>query len=523
MPFRPPASFAKPYFRLLFFDVVIALVSPPLALYLRHAHVFSHGAPTSAVLYWFVSFASSLIAFVAFGVSRGIPAYLSVRDVTDLAKAVFAAEAVTGAVVFTVTRLENVPRSVPAIHALILGAGLLAVRLWGQMSASKGRPHKKDLRPLSLGVIVIGVTELASLYVKFIEACAPGKERAIAMLDEDRHLTGRSVNGVRVYGTPSDLEPLIREFEVHGVHTDRVVVSVDEDEISEESLRSLRRVCARFSLDFVSLPEMFGIDAADRAPRSAIEADVSVGSDDVPRGYVPNKYFRYKRVFDVIHALFIAIFCSPILIIIWFMVLFDVGLPILFWQERLGRNGQIFSLYKIRTLRPAFDLLGQKIPEEERVSRVGRFLRRTRLDEVAQLLNILVGDMSLVGPRPLLERDQPSSPSLRLMVRPGITGWAQVNGGTLLSPEEKETLDEWYIRNASVWLDFRILGLTALSLIRGDRRAQGALDEACTANSRAHESRRAAVRKSISARPEASLRVNRPVEDAEGSAPLRSF
>ncbi len=523
MPFRPPTSFAKPYLRLSFFDIVIAFVSPPLAFYLRHAYVLSAGTSVSAILYWFVSVASSLIAFVAFGVSRGIPAYLSVRDLTDLAKAVLAAEALTGTVVFAATRLHDVPRSVPAIHALILGAGLLAVRFLGQKNAKNHRFSEKDVPGISLGVIVVGLTELASLYVKFLEACAPEKQRAIALLDEDRRLTGRSVNGIRVYGTPSDLESLVWEFETHGVHTDRVVVSVGEDAISEESLRSLRRVCARYKLDFVSLPKMFKMDGADRDRSSA--PDVYSRGDDAGTAlnFVLPEYFRYKRLFDLLASLIMALIFSPLLIIIGLMVFFDVGSPIFFWQERLGRNGQIFSLQKIRTLRPAFDWRGQKIPEEERASQVGRFLRRMRLDEGAQLLNVLVGDMSLIGPRPLLERDQPPSPSLRLMVRPGITGWAQVNGGTLLSPEEKEALDEWYIRNVSLWLDIRILGLTALSLIRGDRRSQEALDEACRANGRAHENRSAAFRKSISAKSEASLRVEKPIEDAEGSAPLRSF
>jgi lipopolysaccharide/colanic/teichoic acid biosynthesis glycosyltransferase len=96
-------------------------------------------------------------------------------------------------------------------------------------------------------------------------------------------------------------------------------------------------------------------------------------------------------------------------------------------------------------------------------------LRRTRLDELPQLLNVLVGDMSLVGPRPLLPRDQPANPTVRLMVRPGITGWAQVNGGTLLNPSEKDKLDEWYVRNASFWLDLRIVCLTMWVALFGQR------------------------------------------------------
>jgi lipopolysaccharide/colanic/teichoic acid biosynthesis glycosyltransferase len=145
-------------------------------------------------------------------------------------------------------------------------------------------------------------------------------------------------------------------------------------------------------------------------------------------------------------------------------------MPVFFWQQRLGVNSSRFLLYKFRTLRTPFGDDGRKLSDDERLSPIGRFMRRSRLDELPQLLNILVGDMSLIGPRPLLPRDQPKNIEIRLMVRPGITGWAQVNGGVPLSPDEKEKLDEWYIRNASLWLDLRIVVMTALMFFRGDRR-----------------------------------------------------
>jgi len=181
---------------------------------------------------------------------------------------------------------------------------------------------------------------------------------------------------------------------------------------------------------------------------------------------------------DIIVALALIVVFLPLLLGTALIVLFNIGWPVLFWQQRTGQGGRELQLYKLRTLRPPFDRTGQKVPEEQRLSGIGRLLRNTRFDELPQLFNVLVGDMSLIGPRPLLPRDQPSNSAPRLTVRPGITGWAQVNGGILLSASEKDALDIWYIRNASLWLDLRIIWMTCVSFTRSDRRSNDALAQA---------------------------------------------
>ena len=153
------------------------------------------------------------------------------------------------------------------------------------------------------------------------------------------------------------------------------------------------------------------------------------------------------------------------------LVLFDIGPPVLFWQQRIGQGGHRFLLHKFRTLRAPYDWRGRPIPNRDKLSFIGRLLRQTRADELPQLLNVLVGDMALIGPRPLLPEDQPANPANRLMVRPGMTGWAQVNGGKFLTPEEKDQYDEYYIRNASLWFDLRILFMTLKVLLRFSGRA----------------------------------------------------
>ena len=171
-------------------------------------------------------------------------------------------------------------------------------------------------------------------------------------------------------------------------------------------------------------------------------------------------YFRFKRLIDVVGSLVLLVLLLPLLIIGGVLVLLDVGPPVLFWQERQGWKGHFFLMYKFRTLRAPFDDDGKPILANRRPSRIGRFLRATRLDELPQLLNVLLGEMSLIGPRPLLPEDQPGNTSIRLAVRPGISGWAQVNGGKLVSKQEKQKLDEWYVRRASLWLDLRIALMT---------------------------------------------------------------
>ncbi len=496
MSLRAPTSYAKLAFRLSPADVAIAVLSPPLALYLRHADPWSSALATPALFYWLVSLASSLIAFVAFGVSRAVPGYVSLHELGDLAKAVVTGEVIACAVVFSITRLDGVPRSTPFIHVLFLGAGVFTARFVADLVKKNHKLARRGAALARSHVILVGATDLASIYMTFLEACASPGQSVIALLDEDPGWTGRSFNGVRVCGTPADLEPLIEEFEVHGVRTDRVILGLEENEIAPQALFSLGRVCARRAIEFVHLPRLFGA-AAVCGSGALAEARGQSEETDFP---LP-RYFAFKRAFDLFVAALAAPLLLPLLVLAGALAFVDVGSPILFWQQRVGKDGRSFSLHKIRTLRPIFDWRGERIPEERRLSPLGRFLRRARLDELPQLWNVLAGEMSLVGPRPLLERDQPPRPKLRLRVRPGITGWAQVRGGILLSPREKEELDAWYIGNASLALDLRILALTCHSLLRGDRRSPQALLLASAQKGAASGKKSALPRKKEASRP----------------------
>jgi sugar transferase EpsL len=170
-----------------------------------------------------------------------------------------------------------------------------------------------------------------------------------------------------------------------------------------------------------------------------------------------------KRLFDFFASLAALLLLSPIFLLLALLVRMKIGTPIFFTQTRPGLHGKAFTMIKFRTMTNARDANGALLSDTERLTRFGRFLRATSLDELPELWNVLKGDMSLVGPRPLLMEYLPLySPeqARRHDVRPGITGWAQVNGRNAISWDEKFKLDVWYVDHQSFWLDVKILFLT---------------------------------------------------------------
>lgn len=184
-----------------------------------------------------------------------------------------------------------------------------------------------------------------------------------------------------------------------------------------------------------------------------------------------------KRLFDFAAALLGLILLAPVFVLLAVLVRRGVGSPVLFRQVRPGLGGKPFKMMKFRTMRNATDAGGMPLPDDQRLTPFGRFLRSISLDELPELWNVLKGDMSLVGPRPLLMEYLPLySPAQRRRheVRPGITGWAQVNGRNAISWEEKFALDVWYVDNRTFWLDLKILLLTVKKVfVREGISAQG--------------------------------------------------
>lgn len=170
-----------------------------------------------------------------------------------------------------------------------------------------------------------------------------------------------------------------------------------------------------------------------------------------------------KRLFDIIGSICALVLFSPLIVLVPVLVYFTLGSPIVFTQNRPGLNGKVFKMMKFRSMLDGKDKQGNLLPDNERMTKFGAFLRSTSLDELPGLFNVLKGDMSLVGPRPLLVQYLPlynDEQKRRHNVRPGITGWAQVNGRNAISWEDKFKYDIWYVENQSIWLDLKILLLT---------------------------------------------------------------
>jgi lipopolysaccharide/colanic/teichoic acid biosynthesis glycosyltransferase len=397
-------------------------------------------------------------SFYLFGLHRGIWSYTSVPDLIVVVKASTCAVVVLYSIIFVADRLEGVPRAVPVIHWFVLVAMLSGPRLLFRLTGPRARPRRSLAGPVAVTpVLLCGCGPLASLFVRAVQS-TPGTDlQIVGIIDDLGHYQGRCINGVPVIGHARDLEPLLTELGIHGIHPQRLVVAGTADELPAAVRAKIEAVAPRYGLRVEHLPDLFGLrtGAAAGAPWAG--------------GGPARAYFRFRRLIDVVVSAAALLVLLPLIAVIAALVLLDVGPPVLFRQVRPGRHMRPFTLYKFRTMRRIIGADGAPLGDGERTSALGHLLRRTRLDELPQLYNVLVGDMSFIGPRPLLPRDLPEQVAERAAVRPGITGWAQVNGGHQLSAAEKMALDTWYVRNAGPRLDARIVYLTLHMMLFGER------------------------------------------------------
>jgi lipopolysaccharide/colanic/teichoic acid biosynthesis glycosyltransferase len=460
----------------LLIDLTWVALSAIIAVLIRDNFVPYAPHLQAVIAYAGIAVAACAVVFMAMGLHKTLWQYTSLSDVLRLLAAVTVGLLLALSISFVASRLEGVSRSVPVIQWFLLIAAMIgtraAVRLWHERSR-RGRMTSADNSVQH--VLVIGLSHLTEFYLRAVAEHGEKAIEIVGILSEKRELHGRSLRFHKILGTPEELTQVIAQLEVHGVALERIVVTQPFDQLSRRAGEALLQVERASGIKVDWMTELLGFDqprdsrpSGPQIPKFSPAQTTRAAATETSRP-VLGTFGYVKRVMDILGASVLIVLLSPLIVLVSLLVALDVGLPLVFWQKRPGRHGYPFKLYKFRTMQAAHDEHGHRIPDEHRSSPVGRFFRRTKLDELPQLFNVFMGEMSFVGPRPLIEIDQPIEKSARLLVRPGLTGLAQVRGGRSITAEDKNALDIWYIHNASLWLDIQILLRTAIVVIGGER------------------------------------------------------
>ena len=478
---------------LLLLDVCLVLLSTIIALALRENFTLTEDRIQASLPYLGATFLSAVVLIPAAGLNASIWRFCGMYDYLRVAGVLIAISVGAVSLSFSYHRLEGVARSLPFLQVLVGTAVLVGARVLHRLSHARQQVWKKSgVRPQmpaqssELTVLVLGVTRLTEAYVRALAEFAPGRVNVAGMVCLRDRQVGRLVSNYPILGMADDVESIIDTLEVHGVNVDRIVVAVPFRSLSSETKGALTRLERRRSVSLQYLCEIVGLEEEGEPrvhelvqSRSASLAKLRFELAPAEIEFLSKrKFWKLKRGLDVVAALTCLIASSPFFVIIGVSVGVSLGFPVVFWQRRPGLHGNSFHLYKFRTMRAAHTADGRLLSDAERVSGFGNFLRRTKLDELPQLFNILRGDMSFVGPRPLLPKDQPKEFGARLLVRPGLTGWAQVVGGRDITPEDKAVLDVWYVRNAGVLLDLKVAARTIPIVLFGERISRSLIDRA---------------------------------------------
>jgi lipopolysaccharide/colanic/teichoic acid biosynthesis glycosyltransferase len=428
--------------------------------------------------YFAATIVAAALVLPALGLHRGIWHLSAMVDYVRVVAAalitVFAAIVLS----FIVNGFDHLDYSLPILQVILVVCALVGVRVLVRLGGAHYAISGEDLPFPPTGraydtVLVVGLNGITELYLRWVEKLSERVSVAGVLASGERRI-GQLVHQHPILGTPERIRPVLRELEVHGVTVDRIVVTLAFDRLSSDAQATLRDLAKTSNIRLELFADRIGIglEATDDGGAASVSTPFEGGKIAASHSdldMLARPYWRVKRAFDVVGAIGLIVVTAPLMMFVALLAAIDVGRPVIFWQQRPGAGGRPFKLYKFRTMADAHDSQGCRIEDDERLSAIGSFLRRTHLDELPQLYNILSGEMSFVGPRPLLPVDQPKNDGTRLLVRPGLTGWAQINGGTELSIDDKTTLDIWYLRNASLWLDLKILLRTALFALRREQ------------------------------------------------------
>lgn len=471
---------------MLFVDLSLVAFATLFALVLRDNLELSPSRLRELLPYLGVTLIVAVPIMLAFGLNRGSWRFASLDDHLRIVGAAVVTVVASVAIGFTAFRLEGVARSLPLMQGILMIAALVSVRVLVRVRTRSSALDKSPRLPVVSGsrenVIIVGLNRITELFLHSAAELAPSKMRIAGLVSHGEPYNAQDFASHRVLGVPENIESIVRMLDVHGVRVDRIVVTVAFDRLPARARRALLAVEQSSDIRLDLFAERIGLAKSpnDLTPPPAIgqsAADEGPSAADV-RALERHMFWRTKRVLDAIAAACLIVLLAPVTFVVALVVLLDVGLPLLFWQERPGRWGRPFRLYKFRTMSAPLNARGERVPDDQRLSAIGKFMRRFRLDELPQLFNILAGSMSFVGPRPLLAIDHSDRAAARLLVPPGLTGWAQVKGGRVLSGADKAALDIWYVRNASFSLDLQILFATLPVLLRGESVSSNAVQRA---------------------------------------------
>lgn len=487
---------------LLFLDLLIVALATVGALLLRDNFEIWVPRLRDLAPYLVITLIVYATLALVLGLNRAIWRLSTTSDIGKVLLCVLLTVVGSVAACFLFNRLEGVSRGLPAIQGLVMASALCGMRVLAR-ERHRRRGHRGGL-PADGGpsrgkaretIIVVGLNRIAELYLQSLAEFASGTIAVAGLLGRHERHTGRLVHQHKILGLPENVAIVLRELEVRGVIVDRIVVTHAADQLSEAARAALLEIeqTSSITLEFVSEWVIgrgsSGASADENSAQDDKGAAMFVVEQAEAEAIARRPYWRAKRLLDVVGSAALILLTLPLQAVLALLVAASIGFPFLFWQQRPGRGGRPFRLYKFRTMGASHDASGRRRSDAERMTVIGRALRRSRLDELPQLYNILIGDMSFVGPRPLLPIDQPIGFSARQLVRPGLTGWAQIMGGRHVGAEDKVALDLWYVRNASLALDLRILLNTAPMLVAGEQintasidAAWGELEAACAIN-----------------------------------------
>ncbi len=464
-------------------DLVLVAATVVIALFVRDDFAINPARLDLYLPYMMLSVASAVVVLPALGLHKRMWRFSSYQDYARVVCASFLIVAVAVSIGSVFGLLNGVARSIPVLHLMFMASLLVSARLaarsmrrYQEVSAAASVRADDAGTPAIESQLVLGVGPLAEVYLRSILQFERPHVRIVGIIGERNRHVGRVMFGYPVLGSIDEIDRILDELTVHAVHIDRIVVTAAVEDLAGETALSLLRLKAKnlVHIEWMDLlsPTLAGatvpaVQPSETVPETAGPAFVL--SDDELAALRSRTYWSLKRVIDVVCSAVLLAVLAPVIALVWALVAVEFGQPVLFWQMRPGKGGRPFRLYKFRSMAGARDATGQRRSDKERTTAVGAFLRRTRLDELPQLVNILRGDMSFVGPRPLIQAEQTAAIAARLIVRPGLTGWAQVKGGRDISVDDKAALDIWYARNASFRRDFEIILRTIPMVVFGER------------------------------------------------------